>query len=197
MRDFSRSYWSCVTYMALTSDKEVLFASLALSTKTSSGRSWWWWWCGTRGLEMWKTLLESSKYYSSTWMILEYLRVIGTQTSTWHPKTNWGHISNEHCDDIGNGVLVNDAYDSEKDGVLLWDCLFCLRKSVITIPESGASLPYISLRNKPGWNISVVKNIFCWNLATTHVRVSQTPPIVRLVSSLKLWQQFSHQEKFS
>ena len=40
---------------------------------------------GTRDV---KTLLESSKYYSSTWMILECLPVIGTQTSTWHPKTN-------------------------------------------------------------------------------------------------------------
>ena len=26
-------------------------------------------------------------------MILEYLRVIGTQTSTWHPKTNQVHFS--------------------------------------------------------------------------------------------------------
>ena len=135
-----------------------------------------------------------SEISPNTRMILEYSRYPNEYLA---PKTNRVHISNEDCNDIGNGVLVNDAYDGEKAGVLLWDCLFCLRKSVITIPESGASLPFISLRNKPGWNISVVKNIFCWNLATTHVRVSQTPPIVRLVSSLKLWQQLSHQEKFS
>ena len=52
-----------------------------------------------------------------------YSSTRGTQTNTWHPKTNWGHISNEDCDDIGNGVLVDDAYDGEKAGGLLWDCL--------------------------------------------------------------------------
>ena len=96
------------------------------------------------------TIQVLSEISPNTRMILEYSRYPNEYLA---PKTNRVHISNEDCNDIGNGVLVNDAYDGEKAGVLLWDCLFCLRKSVITIPESGASLPFISLRNKPGWNI--------------------------------------------
>ena len=54
------------------------------------------------------------KNLPNTRMILK-----GNHTSTWFPKTNRVHISNEDCDDIGNGVFINRAYDGEKAGVLL------------------------------------------------------------------------------
>ena len=123
----------------------------------NSRRSWPRWW----GLEMRKTrtrvcitqVLFSStrwrrrilfKYSARTRLIFGwYSSTRGAQTSTWYTKTNRVHISNGDCDDIGNGVLVSDVYYGEKGGVLLWDCLFCLRKSVITIPESGPLFPLL------------------------------------------------------
>ena len=79
MRDFSRSYWSCVTYMALTSDKEVLFASLALSTKTSSGRPMMMmmWDKGTRDVK------NSTRVIQVLFKFLDDTRVLA---SNWYPN---------------------------------------------------------------------------------------------------------------